>query len=232
MTRAASSLVGSEALDNPGTDATLVVRILSDIARANRWFGGSATVQAGLRWLLMPTDRGTTATLFDVGTGAGDLPLNAVRWAARRGIIIRPIGLERIPAAAALATRAGVPTLLGCGLALPLADHSVDLVLVSQVAHHLDDEAIVRLFVECNRVARRGVIIADLRPSRTAAFAFRLGGTLLGLHATSIADGVTSLRRGFTTARLGILSARAHRHALHLQTRPFARILACWRTDQ
>lgn len=206
--------------------------MLRDIARTNRWFGGTATVHAGLARLIDPADRGRTFSLFDVGTGAGDLPLDATHWLAGRGIALRPLGLERIPAAARLARSAGVPTLLGCASALPLADRSVDLVLVSQVAHHLDDEAMVRLFADCTRIARRGVIVADLRPSRWAELAFQIGGAVLGLHRVTILDGVTSLRRGFTASRLASLVARAHPHATQLHTLPFARILACWRTDQ
>ena len=232
VTAIASSGLGIEALDDPATDPALVVRMLRDIARSNRWFGGTATVRAGLARLLDDDDRGRTLTLFDVGTGAGDLPLDAIRYAARRGITLRAIGLERIPAAAQLAQRAGVVTMLGCAGAIPLGARSVDIVLVSQVAHHLDDAAIVRLLVDCSRIARRGVIIADLRPSRWAGLAFRVGGALLRLHPISVTDGVTSLRRGFTPDRLRTLAERAHQHTLHLTTRPFARILACWRTDR
>jgi len=232
VTVIAASTIGIEALDDPTADPALVVRMLGDIARANRWFGGTATVRAGLAQLLDDDDRGRTLTLFDVGTGAGDLPLDAICYAARRGITLRAIGLERIPAAAQLARRAGVVTMLGCAGALPLGAQRVDIVLVSQVAHHLDDAAIVRLFADCSRIARRGVIIADLRPSRWAELAFRLAGALLRLHPTSVTDGVTSLRRGFAPDRLRTLAERAHQHTLQISTRPFARILACWRTDR
>lgn len=233
VTSATASQIGVEALDDPATDPALVVRMLRDIARANRWFGGVATVRAGLEMLLSEFDRGKTLSLFDVGTGAGDLPLDAARWAImKRGIRLRPLGLERIPAAAQLARDAGVPTTIGCASALPLADRSVDLVLVSQVAHHLDDEAIVRLFADCSRVARRGVIVADLHPSRWAEIAFRVAGAVLGMHPMTVTDGVTSLRRGFTLGRLVPLAARAQPHPVLFQRRPFARILVTWRTDQ
>ncbi|MES2124253.1 MAG: methyltransferase domain-containing protein [Gemmatimonadota bacterium] len=206
--------------------------MLSDIARANRWFGGRHSVRSGLAWLLGPHDRGTTLSLLDVGTGAGDLPLDAIRWATGRGITLRTFGVERIPAAARLAQDNGVATMLACASALPVADQSVDIVLVSQLAHHLDDAGIARLFSECSRIARRGVIISDLRPSRLAEVAFRIGGTLLAMHRTTVNDGVTSLRRGFSTERLaGLVRNDAHART-YLTTQPIARILACWRTDQ
>ncbi|MEP6591706.1 MAG: methyltransferase domain-containing protein [Gemmatimonadota bacterium] len=227
-----TSAIGTEALDDPATDPALVVRMLGDIARANRWFGGTRTVHTGLEWLLEPGDRGRTLTLLDIGTGAGDLPLDAVRWARARGVTLRPLGIERIPAAAQLARRNGVPTLLACGTAQPVADRGVDIVLMSQLAHHLDDVGIVALFAECSRVARRGVIVADLRPSSMAEVAFRVGGAVLALHPMTVSDGITSLRRGFSTARLTrLLDQGTHRERC-LVTQPIARVLACWRTDR
>jgi len=230
-TSLASSPVGVETLDDPGSDPALVERMLRDISRANRWFGGRQAMRHALARLLDPGDRGKQLSLFDVGTGAGDLPLDAVRCAARRGIALRPIGLERIPVAARLARDAGVPTMLGCAGALPLRSRSVDLVLVSQVAHHLDAASATLLFTDCSRVARRGVIIADLRPSRLATFGYRLGGALLGLHHVTIEDGVISLARGFTPAALESLCVGVAGGPVSIASLPFARIVAWWRTD-
>src|SRR5512135_2896172 len=123
------SPIGTEALDDPPTDPLLVARMLRDIARCNRWLGGTAAVRFGISRLLLPTDRRRTLTLFDVGTGAGDLPLDARRWARRRGVTLAPLALERLATAARLARQAGVPVMLGCAGDLPVATRSVDLVL-------------------------------------------------------------------------------------------------------
>jgi hypothetical protein len=100
-------------------------------------------------------------------------------------------------------------------------------VTASQLAHHLDDDSCQALFRECSRVARLGVVIADLTPSPLAAIGFRLGGTLLRFDRVTIADGVTSLGRGFTTARLGALLAAAGINA-SVTRRPGARVVAWW----
>lgn len=226
------SSLGVETLDDPTSDPALVERMLRDISRANRWFGGRHAVRHALTRLLDPADRGRKLSLFDIGTGAGDLPLDAARWAARRGIELHLIGLERIPAAARLARSAGVPTMLGCAGALPLRSKSVDLVLVSQVAHHLDAASATRLFTDCTRIARCGVIIADLRPSLLAAFGYRVGGALLGLHQATIDDGVTSLARGFTPAALASLCVGVASAPVSVACLPFARVVAWWRTDR
>lgn len=228
----AHSPLGHEALDDPGCDPALAERMLCDIARSNRWLGGRHAVRHALRRLLGPADRGARLTLLDIGTGAGDLPADAVRWAARRGVTLVPFGIERLPVAARLASAAGVTTMVACAGALPLRSRAVDLVLVSQVAHHLDDRSISRLVSECARLARRGVILADLRPSRLAALAFPLAGRLLGLHRTTVTDGITSLARGFTRTRLTARLAAAGIAGATVTAQPGARIVAWWRTDR
>ena len=99
--------------------------------------------------------------------------------------------------------------LVGDGAALPIRDRGVDLVLMSQVAHHFSPDAIVRLVRECARVARRAVILADLRRSALAAIGFRLAGHALRFDTDTVRDGVTSLRRGFSTESLCALLSRA-----------------------
>lgn len=226
------SSLGHEALDDPATSPALVERMLTDIARSNRWFGGRRSMRAGLARLVSEMDRGSTMTLLDIGTGAGDLPHDAVRWAARRGITLVPIGLERIAAAAHLAHRSGLPVLLGCAGALPIRRRGVDFVLVSQLVHHLDHASTVRLLVECDAIARRGVVIADLRPSPLAAFGYRLAGPLLGMHPMTVSDGVISLARGLTPTRLRTLAHEALGHDVDVWRAPGARVIAAWRTDQ
>lgn len=242
MTRLAHSPYGKELLDDPAADPATVALSLRNIARANWWFGGWAAVRHGMRRLLEsreallpghhegPEDpkRSSHLTLLDVGTGTGDLPARAVRWGARRGIPIRAVGLERSPVAARLARGRGLPTLVGCAGDLPLPDRSVDLVTASQLAHHLDPDSCRTLFRECARVARLGVVIADLHPSALAAIGFRLGGTILRFDAVTIDDGVTSLGRGFTTARLAGLLADTGISA-SVTRRPGARVVAWWR---
>jgi SAM-dependent methyltransferase len=229
MARAVATAPGVEVLDDPASDPALVQRMLRDIARANRWLGGRTAVRRGLAHLLGPADRGRRFTLLDIGTGAGDLPREAARWAARRGVTLVPLGLERIRAAATLARSAGIPTVVACASRPPLRDGAVDIVLVSQVAHHFDGAQARRLFAHCSRLARRGVVIADLRPAPLAAAGFRVAGPLLGLHRRTVADGVISIARGFSLARLRA-ALPPECHAM-LARCPIGRIVAAWRTD-
>lgn len=220
---------GRELLDDAAADPSVVRQSLHHIARSNRWFGGWWAVRRGLEDIRR--HHGGTLprrlTLLDVGTGAGDLPLKAVRWARRHGSELRPIGLERHRAAAALAREAGIPSVLGCAGALPLRPGSVDLLLASQFMHHLAEDEIVRFCQAATRVARLGVIVADLRRSPLALAGFWLGSRLFGFDATTRHDGLVSVRRGFTAGELGGLLRQAGLRA-RVAHSPGFRLVATW----
>jgi ubiquinone/menaquinone biosynthesis C-methylase UbiE len=227
VSRLTLSPTGREILDDPATDPAAVALSLRNIARANWWFGGLAAVRYGLHRVLGREVR--HATLLDVGTGQGDIPLMARTWAKARGLDLEIVGVDRHPVAARLARRQGVPAVLACAGDLPVKSRGVDVVVVSQVAHHLDARSCILLFRECHRVARLGVVIADLRRSRPAAAGFWLGSRLLRFDPVTCADGLTSLRRAFTVEQLRSLLHQADIPATVVR-RPGARLVATWST--
>jgi len=219
---------GTELLDDPSADPAMIGTNLRDLTRANRWFGGWAAVRFGLAEALGDRVAGSRVSLLDVGPGAADLTAAARRWAERRGITIVPIAVEQNRAVAKFAHARGLPVACGRGGAMPLATDSVDLVLVSQVAHHLEPDAVIELLRECDRVARHAVVVADLRRSATARAAFRLGSWLLGFHPVTVADGLTSIRRGYTAVELDDLMKMAGLEG-RVTRRPLFRLVAVWR---
>jgi len=221
--------LGVELLDDPTADPNTVAQSLRNIARANRWFGGGAAVRHGLERVLRGMPRDPPLTLLDLGTGAGDLPRQAVRWARGRGYTLRPVGLELNRTAAAMAWRAGVPCAVACAGAPPMRGKSVDIVLVSQVAHHLTSDSTVRLLRTCDALARVGVVIADLRRGRMAPIAFWVGARALRFDPSTVADGITSIRRGYTPGELRALLAAAGVRG-RVSRRLGYRLVATWRT--
>ncbi|MGH7674660.1 MAG: methyltransferase domain-containing protein, partial [Gemmatimonadales bacterium] len=209
--------------------------VLGDVARLNAWFGGTRAVVDALEPFFRKGKReggsgkgSVRWTLLDVGTGAGDIPAAVGAAARRHGITLTLIGLERIPAAAALArTRAGLHPVVGDGSALPFGPGAVDIIVASQVLHHLPRETAVQWIATFDRLARRAVVLADLRRSRLAGAAMWLGGPALGLGYESRRDAVVSLRRGYTRGELEAMCAAAG-IAAHARYRAWSRVVAAW----
>jgi 2-polyprenyl-3-methyl-5-hydroxy-6-metoxy-1,4-benzoquinol methylase len=228
MTGLSITSIGAELLDDPRADPAIVAESLRNIARANRWFGGASAVRFGLDLTLRDIPPRADLSLLDLGTGLGDLPGVAVRWGARRGVRVTPVGIELNRAAAALAKSTGLATVVACAGMPPIREKSVDVVLLSQVAHHLTSDSVVRLFRACDRLARRAVIVADLRRHALAVPSFLLGARLLGFDRVTLADGVTSIRRGFSRRKLLHLMAQAGVSG-RVDQRPGFRLVATWR---
>ena len=191
---------GFEHLDDPRTDPALRERSLRDVRRANTVLGGAHAVLAELARLLTPRD--TAVTLLDVGTGLADIPAKARRLATARGVALTAFGVDEAETLAR--TSLGLLDGSACADArrLPFADASVDVVICSQVLHHFQDADIPAVVAELSRVARRAVIVSDLRRSWLAAAGYWLITWPLGFHPVSRHDGVTSVLRGFTPREL------------------------------
>ncbi len=226
-------MIESELLDDPRADPVAVGKELRDIARLNAWFGGTRAVVAALDTVFRAARdagcgmRDARWTLLDIGTGAGDIPRAAVAAAARYGITLSPIGVEVIPAAARLARRSGVAAVIADANAPPLAPKSVDVVTMSQVLHHLPRAAAVRCIRACDVLARRLVVLADLRRSRVAMAGVWAACIGLGMDRVTRHDAVLSLRRGYTRAELNAMLEEAGAPVVAAY-RPGFRIVAAW----
>src|SRR5256884_7275979 len=112
------------------------------------------------------------------------------------------MGVEVTRAAARLAGSGGVAGVIADANAPPLAPKSVDVVTVSQVLHHLSRAAAVRCIRACDLLARRLVVLADLRRSRVAMAGVWAACIGLGMDRVTRHDAVLSLRRGYTRGEL------------------------------
>lgn len=221
--------IGHELLDDPAADPAQVRDSLHHITRANKWFGGSSAVRWAVRRALAHDPDGRAFTLLDVGAGSGDLARVAVHAARKHGAVVTVFTLERNRTAARMLRDAGWATVLGDTAALPFRTASVDWVLASQMMHHFSPAAAPEVLSGLARVARRAVLIADLRRSSVARMLFGLAARVLRFDPMTRRDGDTSIRRGFSVRSLEHLLSEAGIPAAVVR-RPGWRVASVWST--
>jgi 2-polyprenyl-3-methyl-5-hydroxy-6-metoxy-1,4-benzoquinol methylase len=219
---------GIEIMDEPSADPELVVRSLADVAVANRFFGGSRAVVRELLHFIDATRNSSAISLLDVGTGLGDIPVAASRAALNRGVRIEAVGIDASEASLRARRDPATAAVRGNALQLPFANGSFDVVTCSQVLHHFEDPDLCKLVQELDRVARRCVIVSDIRRSWLAAAGLWLASFPLRFHPISRHDGVVSVMRGFTTAELRSIVQSAAGLRPRVESRLGFRVTASW----
>ena len=192
----------------------------------NTLLGGTHAVLSELSRILPIL--GAETTLLDVGTGLADIPVLARRLAARRAVRLTTLGVDQAETVARRAAAILDGSASADARCLPFADSSVDVVICSQLLHHFEDAEVQLVLRELHRVARRAVIVSDLRRSWVAAAGFWLVAWPLGFHAVTRHDGTTSVLRGFTVRELSGHVQHATGLAAEIRRHPGYRLTATW----
>ena len=198
----------SEHLDDPARSPEEFRAAYAELARVNRLFrldDPYTRVLAG--WL--GHRHCERLTVLDLGAGDGWLGAAMETWARRNfgwkwevtNLDSNPVLLELNP---------GSRKLVGSVLELPFPDNTFDVVIASQMTHHLgSDREVVQHFREAWRVAARAVFITDVHRN---AFLYGMVWSalrLLRLSPAMRADGLLSVRRGWRKPEWETLAKRA-----------------------
>jgi len=209
----------NELMDDPGVDRGLHEHALAALNRINNLLGAHGRLYRDLARLGNPRQ----ASMVDLGAGGGGFlgyvarrrgqEEHALRGAAapdfsKGGPDACPPALIGVDISHFALTRAlhwqgsDVQGIVGDVHRLPLADRSIDLVTCQLLLHHFDEPEVVVILREAARVARRGVVIADLTRSRLAT------------HAVSRSpifhqDGPRSVRAAYRPRELAALAEQA-----------------------
>jgi 2-polyprenyl-3-methyl-5-hydroxy-6-metoxy-1,4-benzoquinol methylase len=93
---------------------------------------------------------------------------------------------------------------------LTLQEQSVDIILVTLVCHHLDDEELVLFLQQAKKTACNALIINDLQRSYIAYGFYKLFSPLLFRNRLITHDGLISIKKGFTRKELELLLQQAN----------------------
>lgn len=221
-----------EHMDRPDVDPDALAGALGHVAGVNRWLGGTRALLRHLHDALSdpaPHDHRRPASILDVGTGSGDLPLALSQWARDQGREVEITGVdlhERTLGVAVGRTGAdpSIQVLRADGLRLPFETGAFDLALLSMTLHHMDGPALVAVLRELARVARGGnVLVGELERCLPNYLGARLmAATLWRRNPVTRHDGPLSVLRAFTPGELrtlaeeaGLRQARVHRHPFY-----------------
>lgn len=177
-----------------------VRRSLADLRFVNRWLGNRGSLLRAVAPHLPPGGR-----VLDVGCGSGDLPV----FVARRlpGPVLA-VGLDVKALHLAAAPRA-LRRVVGDVRRLPFGDGAFDVVTASLFLHHFDAPDLPEILRGLARLARRALVVNDLRRSLVPFLFGRAAFPLLFRSPVSVADGLLSIRRGFRAEELRAALAAA-----------------------
>src|SRR6185369_5700704 len=192
-------------------------RFLKDIAFINRRIGDTAAIEKTLLAEIERLDLKEFSVL-DLGAGSGEMLRFIAEFAARTDRRAFLVGLDlheqslqimqRSAGAQASRLQTVIP-LRSDALRLPFADNSFDYCISSLFTHHLNDDQVVELFREMDRVASRGIFSIDLHRHPMAWILYKLFCWSHGISRMVRYDGSLSILRSFKGGELGELAAKA-----------------------
>ena len=220
-------------MDDPALPALDHDRALADLARLNSLARSAAILWPGVRAELQrAAAQGRIATVLDVATGSGDIPVTLGRWARREGMQARWIGVDASAHALARATdRAGRE---GIELDLHEADATrplpvrADVVISSLFLHHLDHADAVDALRAMSAAAQSTLLVSDLRRSAPGLALAWTASRVLSRSPVVHFDAVASVRGAFSARELRGLADAAGLHGATVRHAWPQRMLLQW----
>lgn len=195
-----------ELLDSDAGTAEEIAASFGDLERVARWFGGASTL-ADLIGRVAERSEKTSLSVLDVGAGNGEVMRLAQERLQHHGIELGVTLLDRSPVH--LSHKDSAAALSADALALPVREKSFDLVACSTFAHHLEPNEIILFVNRALTIARKAVLINDLRRSAAHLALVYMGFPLFRSRLTRH-DAPASVRRAYTPAEMrGLLQQTA-----------------------
>lgn len=163
---------GHEFLDEDDVDPRELQRALAFIRKINAALGYTRSILHHLKRFSHNWKSGQRIDIIDLATGSADIPRAILGWATANNFDVRIVAVDRhavtARTAAAQSHDPRLQIVQADVFSLPFADQSFDYALTAMFLHHLDEAGIASVLRSMDRLARRGIIAADLLRHRRA----------------------------------------------------------------
>jgi 2-polyprenyl-3-methyl-5-hydroxy-6-metoxy-1,4-benzoquinol methylase len=221
-----------EIMDAPDMAGARHAAALRGLERINAWSGSARILWPEIARLAQ--ERGGDISVLDVATGAGDVPIRLWHKAHRAGLKIKMHGIDRSASAVEHARQRALEC--GADLQFSVGDalqdrlpNDYDVVMCSLFLHHLSNAEAEGFLRQAAGVARRLVLVNDLRRCATGLLLAFAGTRVLSRSPIVHIDGVLSVRAAFTLQEVLALVQRVGMDAATVERRWPCRFLLTWR---
>jgi 2-polyprenyl-3-methyl-5-hydroxy-6-metoxy-1,4-benzoquinol methylase len=172
----------------------LINRLFSPARRLTRSLLVEDMVQRGLQ----------SATIVDVGSGAGDYSQWLSGYGQSRGLQLRIIALDinKLVAVYAKGSCSHFDTIQVVAGTIACLGGQVDYAVANHVLHHLSSQEVGATLTALDRLCRYGFLITDLQRTRRAYWGYTLFALFFLPRSYARSDGRLSIRRGFRIEEL------------------------------
>jgi ubiquinone/menaquinone biosynthesis C-methylase UbiE len=190
--------------------------------RLNRLFAFAEPFQRFLPEMLCQANQ-ASVSILDLGAGDGSLGTELKAWAGRRDWRWQITNLDSSLAALNLNPQ-GI-NVAASAEALPFREQSFDLVVASQMIHHLPSSNTKQLLREAWRVTRHGILVCDLHRNALLYIVLWLLFCFRRFPESFRGDALLSVRRSWRVAELKQLTLESGLEKLEVRLYFGARVV-------
>lgn len=191
-----------EIMDEFDFNGKELAHVLKSIDKINTALGGHKVTINGIKKLMVSCNK-KEITIVDVGCGSGASLRKLAKWAKKKQMQLRFIGIDANPECIAIAREnskkySSISYQCMNVFSKEFENLTVDIIFSTLTLHHFKNKDLVRLLKKMKQQAKLGIVINDLHRSKIAYYLFYLYGLFFIKSKIARHDGLISILRGFT----------------------------------
>lgn len=222
-----------EMLDEANINQELLFKNLKELDILNRTTGGHAITLKGIKQLI--TDHTKNYHIVDLGCGSGDSLRVIADWARGNSFNVQLTGVDMNEDVIKYLAKHCTEYPEITGIASDYKDFldrntSIDIVHSSLFCHHLNENALIKLFTFFSEKVTTGFVINDLQRNWLAYYSAWLFTRLLNGTILAKKDGPLSVLRAFKISELKYMLEKANIKNYIIQKKRMYRFLVVGKT--